>query len=132
MGSSNQRKQVRGAMCKTISIYLLSFRLWLHLVPPSCLNANIASSLAMYTFLAISIDKSDKDDSVEFYVSSFVNLLPVVCGTINTATEGTFQVYNSALVVDRFGVVSGFCDCLAQVHTSVKALLVRDPWLGSS
>ena len=61
-------------------------------VPPEYLNRNIASSLAVYTYLATSVDRSRAQKDSEFCLSSLVELVMYMCRSIETVTDGTVEV----------------------------------------
>jgi hypothetical protein len=108
----------------------LPFQLWeldADQVPPQYLNRNIASSLAVYTFLAMSVDRSRSQIDSDFFLSSLVELVGGVCQSIETVAEGTIEVGTERVVIDQHGQVIGFKQCLSQrdVHVTIHGLLQR-------
>ena len=83
-------------------------------VPREFLNRNIATSLAMYTFLAVSVDKSKSQQDSEFFISSLVELARQVCQSLESAAAGTIEFGTESIVIDRHGDVTGFNQCLSQ------------------
>ena len=96
--------------------------------PPQYLNRNICISLAVYTYLAISVDRSSSNVDAEFFVSSLVGFAAKMWASIETVAEGTIEVGTRHIVVDRHGNVSGFSECLSQpsVHLAIQELFKRD------
>ena len=67
------------------------------------LNHNIASSLALYTYLARSIDRCKGETAMEFFMSSLNKLVPRVCSYIEVVVQGTVQLGTSSIVINREG-----------------------------
>ena len=98
-------------------------------VPPEYLNRNIASSLAVYTYLATSVDRSKAQNDWEFCLSSLVKPVMCMCRSIETVTDGTVEVGTERIVIDRLGQVVGLNQCLSQgggLHLSITELLKRE------
>ena len=55
------------------------------------LNHNIASSLALYTYLARSIDRCKGEAAMEFFMSSLNKLVPRVCSYIEVVVQGSVR-----------------------------------------
>ena len=93
------------------------------------LNRNIASSRAVYTFMARSIDKSLKEEDAQFFLNSLLKLLPHICRIIDTVLEGTVDVGRASIVIDRLGQVRGFQECMCQagIHKLIRGLVKKEP-----
>ena len=98
-------------------------------VPPHYLDRNIASSIALYTYLARSVDICKSDLSMEFFVSSLCKLVPRVCSHICRA--GAIVELNAdagSICISRDGQVAGFKGCMLQgVHNAVPRVLSAEP-----
>ena len=101
---------------------------YISLVPLPYLNRNIASSLAVYTYVAVSTDKSKLDRDSEVFLSSLVNLVTRVCSTIETVAEGRIQVGMESIAIDRLGQVVGFSQSVFKGHLTVQRMIKKDPW----
>ena len=84
--------------------------------PPAIyLNKNIATSLAVYTYLAISVDECKTLKGSKFFVSSLCKLALCVCPHIESG--GVFVELNTdagIIHITSDGQVSGFQACMKQ------------------
>ena len=96
---------------------------------PEYLHQNIGSSLAVYTYLARSVERCKADISMEFFMSSLGKLVPRVCPYIGT--EGaTVDLGNGSIAISRDGQVAGFNECLSHgIHMTGQSLLRNEPWI---
>ncbi len=96
-------------------------------VGPEYLNHNIASSLALYTYLARSVDRC-KAASMEFFMSSLEKVVLRVLSSIEDRGS-TVDLGTGSIVIYRDGQAAGFKACLSSVgvHVTVQGLLKKDP-----
>ena len=98
------------------------------MVSPIFLNRNIVSSLVMYTYIAVCVDKSRLDADANVFLSSLVNLVSRVCSAIDSVPASTLHVGMGFIVIDRLGQVVGFVDCLLQgLHCTIQQMVITDP-----
>ena len=98
--------------------------------PPHCLNKNIATSHALYTFIAVSVDDSKYDKESKFLMSHLTNLVPVVCSYINSVADGIISINNYCRIdIDKHGQVFGFKQSIASLHVSIKTMIAQETWL---
>ena len=97
-------------------------------VGPEYLNHNIASSLALYTYLARCVDKC-KAESMEFFMSSLDKVVLRVLSSIEDRGS-TVDLGTGSIVIHRDGQAAGFKECLSSVgvHVAVQELLKKEPW----
>ena len=95
------------------------------------LNKNIATSHALYTYLAISVDKCKTTKGSQFFMSSLCKLAVCVCPHIERV--GVFAELNTGagiIHIRRDGQVSGFAACMKQgMQPCVYRPLYAEPWL---
>ena len=91
-----------------------------------CLNYDVATSLALYTYLAISIGMCVKS-SVAFFMSALANVAQCVASHIDGASSQV-DLGTRLITIDSDGQVSGFRDCLSHVRPMpVAQSLLREP-----
>ena len=92
---------------------------------PEYLNHNIASSIALYSYYARSIDRCRGPNAMEFFMLSLTNVSACICSYIESAAEGTVELGTGAIVIDRQGQVAGFKACMSQgIHLTVQRLFL--------
>ena len=103
------------------------------MVPSNRLNQNIASTHAVNSYLAISVDRaSDRRDS-EFFLGSIVKLCNLVVQFIEGGAA-QIDAGNVVLKVDRHSRVIGFMEYLMVTahHKTIQKALFDDPRLHKS
>ena len=98
-------------------------------VGPEYLNRNIASSLALYTYLAMSVDICKSAASMEFFMSALDKVVLRVLSSIEAQGGITVDLgTGSSIVIYRDGQAAGFKACLTVgVHLSVTGAFKNDP-----
>jgi len=97
-------------------------------VPPHHLNHNIASSLALYTYLARSTQMRCKGEMMDFCVSSLIRVVLGVLSHREFVAGDVVDLGTGSITVHGDGQVSGFKACLSNgVHLSVQRLLKDEP-----
>ena len=94
--------------------------------PLHCLNKNIATSLALYTFIAISVDQCLNDKESEFLTSYLTKLVPFVCSYINSDADGGFSINNVNINIDKHGQVTGFKQSTKSLHSHVQNAVAQE------
>ena len=97
--------------------------------PPECLNKNIATSLAVYTFLAVSVDKCKSPEESNFLMSYLANLVPLASSYISCVAERSVEINNVHIHIDKHGQASGFKACTLSVHSAIQKVVAQDTWL---
>ena len=104
---------------------------------PEYLNHNMATSNALYTYLATSVDRC-RPESVKLYLSSLVAVtshvvayaaMEVQRSANNSVIVDSIDLGTGSIIIDRDGQVAGFRACLSGGHTpmAVHRRLRRDP-----
>ena len=96
-------------------------------VGPEYLNRNIASSLALYTYLAMSTDRC-KAASMEFFLSTLNKVVLRVLSSMENVADGTVNLGTGSIVICGDGQSCGFKSCLSTgIHLTVQSLFKKDP-----
>ena len=96
-------------------------------VGPEYLNRNVASSLALYTYLARSVDRC-MAATMEFFMSSLDKVVLRVLSSIEDQGSRV-DLGTGSIVIYRDGQATGFKECLSAVgvHLATQELLKKDP-----
>jgi len=87
------------------------------MVPSAYLNRNLVRSHALYTFIAVSIDKAKDNDDAELFLDKLLGLLPRMCSIIEHEEDMRIDVGARYFTLDNVGQASGFIQCaFADVH----------------
>ena len=105
------------------------------MVPTDYLDRDIATTVALYTYIAISVDVSPRGanasthtGSKSFFLSSLIKAVEHAVRFVRRADDRTIQCGPMTIAVDSAGTAVGFRQCMthASLHIAVQRLLEKE------